>query len=247
VDDKERKSRRQERGVQMAVVRQTFLEAVDASASRRPLRDLTDDECGWLTALLAEWLQGVILGRRMEQDKLRMFLTSGRLLNKAEVGSPHPERSPDLERSVWSIDTTDAADLPIYGYVATVGDVRDRYGGDMTRQSLHDTYGPARLIYRPELRLRSTVTVGDSLFLLLQRRAAPSAFAAPSCVSFPIDADVDERPDADHCDADSYIECQTLGGVYVDDIEQIVFDEAPDLETQTALGDRIPWCVAAAR
>jgi hypothetical protein len=180
----------------------------------------------------------------MEEDKLRLFLGSGRLLNKAEVGSPHPRRPPDLERSVWSIDTTDVADLPIYGYAASIGDVRDRRGGDLTRESLRRAYGPARLIYKPDLRSRTTITVGDSLFLLRQKRAAPSPYCAPDFVSLPRDGDIDERTDADHCDADSFIECQTLGGVYVEDIDRIIFDEQPETETEAALGTSIDWSVS---
>jgi hypothetical protein len=244
--DPVQKSQRQMRGQQMAVVRQAFLDQVDASCRGRRLRALTEGDRAELEVLLSCWLHDVVLGRRMKECSLRLFLASGRLLNQAEVGSPNPERPPDLERSVWSIDTTDNADLPIYGYAATIGDVRDRYGGDMTRRSLSDTYGPGRLIYKPQLRPRSTITVGDSLFLLRQLRAAPSAVIAPSYLSFPPDADLEERPDADHCDANDFIECQTLGGVYVEDIDRILFDHEPEPETQEALDGLIPWAVAAA-
>ena len=247
--DEERKRRRQERGQQMAVVRQAFLDEVETSSSRRPWHGATLDERADLVALLRSWFDGVLLGRRMKERTLRLFLASGRLLNKAEVGSENPDRPPEFERSVWSIDSQDDADLPIFGYVASIGDVRDPNGGDCTRQSLHDTYGPVRLIYTPELRSRSTITAGDSRWLLQQRRAAPSAFTDPSWLSVPPEAAdyMTTRTHADECIATDFIECQTLGGVYVEDIERIIFDETPADATQEALAGRIPYCVAGAR
>jgi hypothetical protein len=246
MDDEERRRQRQDRGEQMAAVRQSYVDEVTTSPSRNQLRDLTDADHKMIEALLRSWLQGVLLGRRMKECKLRLFLTSGRLLNQAEVGSENPKRPPELERSVWTIDTMDNADLPIYGYVASLGDLRDPDGGALTRKTLRDTYGPARLIYQPALRSRSTVTAGDSLWLLHQRRAAPSAFRGPSWISVPPEAGdyIDVRTHADVCVASDFIECQTLGGVYVEDIEQIIFDDEPEPATREALGDRIPWSIA---
>jgi len=161
----------------MAAVRQTFLDEVAASPSRRKLSELTKSDQEALGSLLRSWLGGVVLGRRMRECKLRLFLTSGRLFNQAEVGSQNPERPPELERAVWMIDTDDLADLPIYGYVASIGDVRDPNGGPLTRKTLHDTYGAARLIYKPELQSRSTITVGTAsgCFTSGGRRQARSA------------------------------------------------------------------------
>lgn len=222
----------------MAVVRHSFLEGTRTSPARRVLREsLSPDDEAIIRAILREWLADALVGRRMTEHSLRLFLRSGRLKNKAEVGSPHPQRTPELERNVWTINTTDPADLPIYGYAASEGDVRDRRGADLTRRSLAAAYGPARLIFDPAIRARSTITVGDSLWLLQQHCAAPSPVGNPSHLSWSPDSDF-ERSDIDFCDANQFVEVQILGRVYVEDVTQVVFDDEPRAGTLTALADQ---------
>ena len=51
--------------------------------------------------------------------------------------------------------------------------------------------------------------------------------------------------DVDHCDADQFVEVQTLGGVYIDDIARVIFDAEPEPDTVEALQDKnMEWTVA---
>lgn len=228
----------------MAVVRAEFIQEVDESPARRILREhLQPDDQAALVGLLRAWLSDVVLAHRTTERALRKIIADGRFKNKAEVGSPHPTRPPELERRIWTIETDDPADLPIYGYAAPFTDLFDLDGGDKTRRSLRDTYGPVRIVFKNEIRPRTTFTLHDSLWRLEQRAAAPSLVDKPSHLSWPNDADL-VRKTVDRCGADEFVEIQVLGGVYTDDVEMVLFDDDPEAATTAALDGRLDWRVA---
>ncbi len=243
MNDEDRKSARAIRGSQMAVVRESFIREVESSEPRQRLRAfLTPDVEEAIRGQMAEWLSDAVLALRVTETALRAVLDGGRFRTREEIGPPNPQRSADLERSIWTIDSEEPADLPVYGYAATVGDVRDRDGGDATRRTLRETFGSARVILNDSLRDRTTFTMHDSLSLLERRAVAPSLITAPSHLSWPPEGDF-KRKNLDWCGADEFFELQILGGVYVDDIAEVLFDWEPAQVTKEALGD-VPFAVA---
>ena len=91
----------------MAVVRQAFIDKVKVSARRGQLRDLSSEAAGDIRRLLAELVTDAILAHRTEEAALIEILKSGRLKPQAEVHSDkHPDRDPNVERGVWTIDDT---------------------------------------------------------------------------------------------------------------------------------------------
>jgi hypothetical protein len=70
----------------------------------------------------------------------------------------------------------------------------------------------------------------------------PSGFREPHELAWSPLRDVGER-DLDHC-AYEIVEVQTLGGVYVDDIDVVIFDAPPQPETMansTTIGSPGGW------
>ena len=236
MNDEDRKSARAIRGSQMAVVRESFIREVESSEPRQRLRAfLTPDVEEAIRGQMAEWLSDAVLALRVTETALRAVLDGGRFKTQDEMGLPDPRRSADLQRSIWTIDSEDAADLPVYGYAATLGDVRDRDGGGAMRKSLQESFGSARVILDDSLRDRTTFTMHDSLSLLETRAVAPSLIAAPSHLSWPPGGDF-KRKNLDWCGANEFFELQMLGGVYVDDIAEVLFDWEPAQVTKDALG-----------
>jgi len=243
MNDQDRQSARAIRGTHMAVVRESFVREVESSEARQRLRAfLTPDVEDAIRGQMAEWLSDAVLALRVTETSLREVLGAGRFKAQGETGSPTPHRSADLERSIWTVDTKDPADLPVYGYAATLGDVRDIDGGDATRRTLRDTFGSARVILNDSLRGRTTFTMHDSRSLLESRAVAPSPITAPSHLSWPPEGDF-KRKNLDWCGANEFFELQILGGVYVDDIAQVLFDWEPAQVTKDALGD-VPFAVS---
>lgn len=230
------------RGKQMAVVRESFIHQVAQAPIRRRLREALDPRREMqIGRELGQWLSGAVLGRRMTEEGLCSVLADGRFKTQAEIGSPNPTRPPSLERSVWTIEGDDPADLPIYGYAATIGDLRDPDGGLKSLESVRRAYGPVRVIFKNSVRSRTTFTIHDSLWRLKQLGVAPSRVTNPSHLSWPFDGDWN-RERIDRCRADEYCEIQILGRVYVDDIDRVLFDRQPHQQTKEALGG-VPYQV----
>jgi hypothetical protein len=137
---------------------------------------------------------------------------------------------------------------PVYGYVAIAGiepslAAGTKIEGIAQREGQEDVlsaYGEIQVVLKPEVRGRTTVTVGDSLDEI--------AFIWPTPIDDPgaeslgsRDLDMLARPGFTRT---GYVEAQVRGGVRVEDIAGVVFSRQPSAAAITALERRgIPWQV----
>lgn len=136
---------------------------------------------------------------------------------------------------------------PVYGYVAIGGiepalsagrqipGVRQREG----QEDVLSAYGQIQVVLRPDLRARTTITVGDSLDEIAFIR--PSPIDNPAAESGHGRLDWLDRPGFTRT---GYVEAQVHGGVRTEDIAEVVFPRPPLGSTIAALDRRgIPWRV----
>jgi len=142
-------------------------------------------------------------------ESISVILDSGRVKSQFETGhgtwfDPEGRAFSEAVTSGVSINTPDAQ-RPIYGTIAVNG--VDSYSAE-TR-----AYGGVRLVFKDSVKDRTTVTSGDSF----ERRHVGSPARNPDPVLFP------------KSDSESgyqfYVEAQILGGVPIEDIEEIVLTD----------------------
>lgn len=186
---------------------------------------------------------------RLDPDGLLNVLTEGRVKTQFETGSSHGGFDPELraqrEQQFFGIDLdADPTIRPVYGYL--------HIGGDRpTGRDGIDAYGEVQVIFRQEVRDRTTAMVGDSLDQADKGR--PSPVSDPEWRSFtPADQDIDsemlERLERDYASDEFrealYVEAQIHGGVRVEDIAEIILARPPDAPLLEALKARgVPWRV----
>lgn len=188
------------------------------------------------------------IGVRLEDSGLEKVLDDGRFKTQFETGTSVGGYFPDVraayERQAFGLPLDlDPKLRPVYGYLMVDGP-RDTNGPDGV-----GAYGDIQVVLKPELRLRTTAQVGDSLDQL--RYGRPSPVNDPDWMAFsPADDEFDielmERFDRDYTSdgfkESGYIEAQVHGGVTVDDIEEIIFPQAPGKRLRAILKRRgIPW------
>ena len=173
--------------------------------------------------------------------RLEEILTDGRFKTQFETGRSGGIFQPEerrLREEQWFGIPADAAPetRPIYGYLVTSGDGK----------GMVDVYGGARVVFRDDVRDRTTAQVGDSMEHILTGR--PAAVDNPDWYAFtiqyedPMFAKLDRNYDGPAFNKRSYIEAQIHGGVTVDDIAEVIFTSRPSPELVALLRERgIPW------
>lgn len=202
---------------------------------------LTEDQ---LKAELTELVRKAFADRQVAtsitDDLLAQVLADGRFKTQFETGRSGGMFFPQeraFREEQWFGLPADApvTERPVYGYLVTGN------GGGMV-----DMYGEAQVIFRSDIRRRTTAIVGDSMGNLSYGRPAP--VDAPDWYAFTIRLD---DPDFARLDRDydglsfnrrGYIEAQIHGGVTVDDIAEVVFRSRPSDGLIELLRERgIPW------
>ena len=167
------------------------------------------------------------IASRVKLDALAGILADGRFKTRHEpAGRPskNPPRSAAEEARIWNVPERALSEMPIYGYLATRADV----AAVETRMSLHQAYGSARVVLRPEARSRSTVFFGDSRWPTSHDEGAPTPIDGPYELAWMPDLGAPtDRRSVDEGYFDEVVELQVIGGVHIRDIEVVVFDFDP--------------------
>lgn len=107
---------------------------------------------------LKEYLKDAPVCMRVPAEVFSKILDEGRFKNQHETGTSRGTLSPRLraeaERKAFGKDLSKPEEFPIYGYFATGKNGFSPYA---------DGYGGMKIELKPEVRKRTTVTVGDSL------------------------------------------------------------------------------------
>lgn len=202
------------------------------------------------------------IAMRVTPKNLEHILRDGRIKSQFETGKSKGMNNQlgraEYERVMFGINSSITADVekrPIYGYVAVDGVRPAAYHegtlGGIGTDALSQ-YGQVQLIFKDQVRDRTTAMYGDSL--------NNGAFGLPSPVNQPswlsltpmnhksaITGNLDqlERDPRDlQLRSQIYIEAQIHDGVSTDDIAEVVFPSKPAAAVQSALAERgIPWRV----
>jgi len=186
-----------------------------------------------------------IVVRVRDEGALRDILSGGRFKTQLEGARRAPGLTGDPDRrrlgeSVMGVPAdAPAGDRPVYGYVAVAGiepalsegrklpGIREREG----QEDVLSSYGKVQVVLRPEVRERTTATVGDSLDEI--------GFLRPSPVN---DPSIDslgfrklDRVTEPGFTRSGYVEAQIHGGIRTEDIAEVVFPDDPDRATVAAL------------
>ena len=189
--------------------------------------------CLWPEALADRYeahLRGLLvdaeIGTRVQLEDLESILRDGRFKTRHEPGvhSKNPQRHPDEEAEVWNVDARHLCEFPIFGYAATTDDV----AVPETRRTLHNAYGPARVLFAESVRVRCSVFFGDTLRWLRDGSGAPAPVCAPDELSWPPDlGPPTERASIDVCGPEDVVEIQILGGIEAIEIKRVILDAEP--------------------
>jgi len=191
---------------------------------------------------------------RRGENGLQDILASGRFKTSFETGRRAPGLSVSHERrelgeTVMGVPVgIPVAERPVYGYVA-INDVEPalaagrRIPGIRELEGQEDvlsSYGQIQIVLKPEVRARTTATVGDSLDEIGFLR--PTPVDAPTAESLGF-RDLKQITEPDWTRR-GYVEAQIHGGIRAEDIAGVVFSQAPDQATIAALArQQIPWRV----
>jgi hypothetical protein len=225
------------------LIRPEFRDRVMAARRERglgwPARERESYE-SHLRVLLSE----AEISKRVKLDALKLILEDGRFKTSHEPGclqSKNPSRSAAEEAAVWNVPASALSELPIFGYAATAADVTV----PETRATLHMAYGSARVLLRREVRTRSTVLFGDSLWPVRHDEGAPASLDAPDELCWLPDRGVpSERHGLDEGAPDEVVEIQIIKGLRLSEVSAVRFDFDPPQPIVDALSERrIGWCV----
>jgi hypothetical protein len=189
-------------------------------------------------------LQDIIAGGRFKTSHEGVKRASGLLANMANRR---------LGEHILGVPAdTPPERRPIYGYVAINGIEPALSGGRQIpgvreredQEDLLSSYGQIQVVLKPDVRPRTTITVGDSLDEIAFMR--PTPVDSPTAESLGIHRlNGIAEPGFTRT---SYVEAQVHGGIRVDDIAEVVFPQPPAAATAGALDRRgIPWRVLSAR
>ncbi|WP_203911201.1 hypothetical protein [Rhizocola hellebori] len=208
-----------------------------------------------VAARLGELLDGKPVAVRVrDETALRGILSGGRFKTSLEGAKRAPHLSTDadarrLGEQILGISPETPPELrPVYGYVAIHGiepalSEGKKISGIAQREGQEDVlsvYGKVQVVLKPEVRGRSTATVGDSLDEIGWIR--PSPLDSPSAES--VVAHDLEWMDDPGWTRTGYVEAQVHGGVRTEDIAEVVFPADPQPLTAAALDDAgIAWRV----
>ena len=186
---------------------------------------------------------------RMPYDNFWEFLRDGRYYTQHESGTSEGVYNPNLRREVEDQWWPGVEVHPIYGFLK---------GTELEWST--EQYGPVQMVLKPEVKERTTFTLGDSLddHPLVKQIPMPiggvDAFAIAEI--FVRDtpkqrADLERRnlklTDRLREDLDDYVtywEAQIFGGVTPDDIAELLFEVEPDAAMRKELETLgIPWRV----
>jgi len=235
-----------ERLVQTASIERDLARAAKAAGST-PAKFKAE-----VSAKLKTAFAGKPIGVRVSsEDSLQAILRDGRFKTQFEGAKRAPGLHASVDRrrlgeEIHGIPAgTDPASRPIYGYVMPDGIRAAGVGGDQGNDLL-SAYGRIQVVLRPEVRARTTATIGDSLDRLFG--VQPSAIDNPSAVSAAVSyrwsiGEIDEIFTTEFRRS-NYVEAQINGGVAVSDIAEVIFPSTPSAATQAALERQgIPWRV----
>jgi len=209
-----------------------------------------------VSARLKELLADKPIAVRVRDDAaLRDILSGGRFKTSLEgarrtagLGSDSDRRR--LGEHIMGVTAdTPASERPVYGYVAVSGIEpalsagRKLSGFAFEREGQEDvlsSYGEIQVVLKPEVRTRTTATVGDSLDEIWAMRPTPVDNPGAESLGFhSLDSVI-----APGFTRQGYVEAQIHGGVRADDISEVVFPAQPTSATVAALDARgIPWRV----
>ena len=205
----------------------------DMAAAHEALkRDLTDN--------LREELKTAVIQIRIDDDVFGLMVDEGdRFRSQMETGTSggyfDDARRIDTEARMFGYSNAlDPAERPIYGYIAPAGQAGEN-------QPILNQYGDVIVELKDELRERTTVTWGDSLYHHDVNTGAPSPMLDPKWYSAVgeggiLDQAVDLKQNAldQNLDrAQPYMEAQIHGSVTLDDIKRVTL---PPLSEATGWG-----------
>lgn len=135
------------------------------------------------------------------------ILPQGRFKNQHETGTSRgyldSEYRKEAERIAFG---EDLENFPIYGYIKT----------DYDDNGVLSFYGEVRVVFKPSVRERTTITMDDSLDNFMAKQVAPSPLTklSPQCIDNAYDIDTEGF-------AMGYIEAQIHGGLALKDIDYV--------------------------
>jgi hypothetical protein len=192
--------------------------------------------------------------RVRDEQALRDILSGGRFKTQHEGAQRATGLHADvghrrLGEQIHGVPTSTPPDRrPVYGYVAVAGiepalAAGTKIEGIAQREDQEDVlsaYGQVQVVLKPEVRGRTTITVGDSLDEIGFMRPTPIDDPGAESLGFR-GLDSIERPGFTRV---GYVEAQIGGGVRAEDIAGVVFPGTPARSTSDALDQQgIPWRV----
>lgn len=192
-----------------------------------------------------EAFSGRQVATQLDADALKQILRDGRFKTQFETntsgGMLQPAERARREEEWFGIPVdADPRERPIYGFLVTGG------------KGKVDNYGDIRVIFKSEVRSRTTGMVGDSMEHILTGR--PSPIDNPDWQSFTPDAEdwdgvlskLERKYDSPAFNRHEYIEAQIHGGVSVSDIAEVILTKATSNDAALIEALRqagIPWRV----
>lgn len=202
-----------------------------------------------MVGALERMFAGKKIATRITADGLEKVLRDGRFKTQFETGESGlpggyvPDERAKIEHQLFGIPVTgfDPARRPYYGYVQVSG--QDVSPADF---GMLNAYGPVEVVFRDEVRDRTTAMVGDSIND--DMRAKPSPVNAPEFWSFKPTrlqpGDFRHDPAGEVFRNGEYAEAQIHDGVTTTDIERVVFSQPPPPGLRELLeAQGIPWRV----
>lgn len=212
-----------------------------------------------VAARLREAFAGKPIAVRVRDDAaLKDILEGGRFKTSFEGARRAPGLQADIKHrqlgeQVLGVDpSTPPEQRPVYGYVALNGiepalSEGRKIPGIAQREGQEDvlsTYGKIQVVLKPEVRARTTATVGDSLDGIAWIR--PTPVDNPGAESVPPSSL--NRMGEPGWTRTQYVEAQIHGGLRAGDIAEVVFPSDPDAAMRKSLDAAgVPWRVLTAQ
>lgn len=210
-----------------------------------------------VAAKLKDALAGKPIAIRVrDEDALQAILAGGRFKTQHEgvkrapgLGVPGGLANRRLGEEIQGVPAgTPATEKPVYGYVAVNGvepalSPGRKIPGIAQREGQEDvlsSYGQVQVVLKPEVRARTTATVGDSLDMVGFLRPSPVDNPTADSLGY---YSVDDLREPGWTRR-AYVEAQIHGGVATSDIERVVFAADPSPALAARLDEQgIPWQV----
>lgn len=192
---------------------------------------------------------------RADSGTLPKILAEGRFKNMFETATTNGSADIDgrlkAESRLFGVsEKSQVVDRPIYGYVSNPG---FKSAGSLAEGRL-DHYGDAVIRFKPQVRDKATLTVGDSLSRHDMLTGVP--MKAPDSAAVPFGSPTWTRNHKELLHADKatfldrvnrefgYAEAQFHGGLHAHDIAEVAFTNKPGAALRQALEAKgIPWRV----